>query len=77
MPKENVGKVIQIIGPVLDIKFDCSSLPNLLNAIEIKNNNDIIIVEVAHRRRYSPMYSDEFYRRIEKGNRCIRYRKSN
>ncbi|MDK2802435.1 MAG: F0F1 ATP synthase subunit beta [Oscillospiraceae bacterium] len=47
MPNDNIGKVVQIIGPVLDIKFDCSSLPNLLNAIEIKNNNDMIILEVA------------------------------
>ncbi|MFQ9978779.1 F0F1 ATP synthase subunit beta [Clostridium cadaveris] len=31
----NVGKVIQIIGPVIDIKFQSECLPNILNAIEI------------------------------------------
>ena len=43
----NVGKVVQIIGPVVDIKFNESELPNLLNAIEINFNNQTLIVEVA------------------------------
>lgn len=43
----NVGKVVQIIGPVVDIKFNASELPNLLNAIEIELNNQTLTVEVA------------------------------
>lgn len=43
----NVGKVVQIIGPVVDIKFNSSELPNLLNAIEIDYNNEKLTVEVA------------------------------
>ncbi|MDP4088325.1 MAG: hypothetical protein Q8930_03500, partial [Bacillota bacterium] len=31
-----VGKVVQVIGPVIDIKFDSDSLPNILNCLEIK-----------------------------------------
>ena len=31
----NVGKIVQIIGPVLDIRFEDGELPNILNAIEI------------------------------------------
>ncbi len=31
----NLGKVIQIIGPIIDIKFDSENLPDLFNALEI------------------------------------------
>ena len=41
------GTVIQVMGPVLDIRFSDTSLPQLLNAIEIPNGNDTIIAEVA------------------------------
>lgn len=44
---ENKGKIVQIIGPVIDIRFDADSLPELLNAIEIKNEDESLIVEVA------------------------------
>lgn len=47
MENRNVGKVVQIIGPVLDIKFGKDSLPNLLNAIEIESDGRTIIAEVA------------------------------
>lgn len=45
--KKNIGKIIQIVGPVVDIKFSKDSLPQLLNAIEITNNEKKIVVEVA------------------------------
>jgi len=47
---ENVksGKITQIIGTVLDIKFDNESLPALYNAVTItRQNGDELIVEVA------------------------------
>ena len=44
---ENVGKVIQIIGPVLDIRFGEKHLPNLLNAIHIEKDGKIVVAEVA------------------------------
>ncbi|WP_099190035.1 F0F1 ATP synthase subunit beta [Tepidibacter mesophilus] len=47
MPEKNIGKVVQIIGPVLDIKFSSENLPNLLNAIEVEYNGKKIVVEVA------------------------------
>ena len=31
-----IGKVIQIIGPVIDIKFKQGELPNIYNAVEIE-----------------------------------------
>ncbi len=45
--KENIGRVIQIIGPVLDIKFDEGHLPDLLNAIEVENGDSKLVCEVA------------------------------
>ncbi|HGL3544381.1 TPA: F0F1 ATP synthase subunit beta [Clostridioides difficile] len=44
----NVGKVVQIVGAVLDVKFDSEqSLPNLLNALAIKLGDKEIVAEVA------------------------------
>ena len=45
--ERNVGKVVQIIGPVLDIKFDSGKLPDLLNAIEIEYEGRKVVCEVA------------------------------
>ncbi|MBP3918806.1 MAG: F0F1 ATP synthase subunit beta [Clostridia bacterium] len=47
MQKHSIGKLIQIIGPVLDIRFPIGHLPDLLNAIEIKDGDRTIVCEVA------------------------------
>ena len=47
MSEMNVGKVVQIVGAVVDIRFDKERLPDLLNAIEIDNNGTKIVAEVA------------------------------
>ncbi len=47
MAKQNTGTVVQIIGPVLDIRFEAGSLPRLLDAVEIVNNGERLIAEVA------------------------------
>ncbi|MTI66852.1 MAG: F0F1 ATP synthase subunit beta [Firmicutes bacterium] len=47
MAEKNIGKVVQIIGPVLDIKFDGDKLPNLLNAIEIEGKDGKVVAEVS------------------------------
>ena len=44
---QNIGKIVQIIGAVVDIRFPKDNLPKLLNAIEINNNEKKLIVEVA------------------------------
>ena len=43
----HVGTVIQIMGPVLDIRFAEDSLPDLTNAIEIRAEGRKIVAEVA------------------------------
>ena len=47
MSDKNMGKVVQVIGPVLDIRFEDGHLPELLNAIEIMNGDKKITAEVA------------------------------
>jgi len=44
---KNIGKVVQVIGPVLDIRFEDGQLPELLSAIEIQNGDKKIVAEVA------------------------------
>ena len=44
---KNIGTVVQIVGPVLDIRFADGQLPQLLNAIEVKNGENTIVAEVA------------------------------
>ena len=47
MNERNVGTVIQVVGPVLDIKFADGHLPNLNNAIHIEHNGKTMTAEVA------------------------------
>lgn len=42
---ENIGKVIRVEGPVTDIRFRSGELPNLLNAIIVKNGDKNITME--------------------------------
>jgi len=48
----NIGKIVQVIGPVVDVAFEEGNLPAILNAITISNpaindQKDNLIVEVA------------------------------
>jgi F-type H+-transporting ATPase subunit beta len=43
----NTGTIAQIIGAVIDVRFEPDKLPALLNAIEIDNNGTKLVVEVA------------------------------
>ena len=47
MSEKHTGKVIQVTGPVLDIRFGEGELPELLNAIEITVGDRKLIAEVA------------------------------
>jgi len=47
----NIGKVVQVIGPVLDVEFESEHLPELYNALRIRGKSDAgvdidVIVEV-------------------------------
>ena len=58
MQEKNTGVVVQVIGPVLDIRFENGRLPNLLNAIEIPREDGKLICEVAQQ------LGDDVVRRI-------------
>ena len=38
--KHNIGKVVQVIGPVLDVEFESEHLPELYNALRIREKSD-------------------------------------
>jgi F-type H+-transporting ATPase subunit beta len=44
---QNIGKVVQVIGPVVDVKFQKDQLPKLNNAINIELGGHNLVVEVA------------------------------
>src|SRR5262245_54120381 len=37
MTQQQVGKIVQIIGPVVDVEFEAGHLPEIYNALEIKS----------------------------------------
>ena len=47
MSEKHIGEVVQVIGPVLDIRFGHDELPALLNAIEIDHEGTKLTAEVA------------------------------
>src|SRR5438445_5137632 len=46
----NVGEVVSVIGPVVDIRFPPDRLPEILNAVKIEGENINLITEVAQMR---------------------------
>ena len=49
---ENIGRITQVIGPVLDVEFETGTLPPIFNALRITNpaiddKTDNLVVEVA------------------------------
>ena len=44
---QHIGTVVQVIGPVLDIRFPDGQLPALLSAIELELNGKKLVAEVA------------------------------
>jgi len=48
----NAGKIVQVIGPVIDVMFEDGNLPHILDALTISNptindEEDNLIIEVA------------------------------
>ena len=43
----NTGKIVQVIGPVVDIRFHQNALPSIRNAIRIEKEDGHVICEVA------------------------------
>ena len=48
----NIGKIVQVIGPVVDVAFEEGQLPSILNAVLVTNpaindQEDNLVIEVA------------------------------
>ena len=43
----NIGYVSQVMGPVVDVKFENGSLPDIYNALTVENGNKTLTIEVA------------------------------
>src|SRR5437899_13067375 len=54
MAEQRIGKVIQIIGPAVDVEFEEGNLPSIYNAVRIVDNGELgkipidVVVEVAN-----------------------------
>ena len=46
MAKNNIGTISQVMGAVVDVKFE-GELPEILNALEVKNQGNRLVLEVA------------------------------
>lgn len=44
---KNKGKIVQILGPVVDVRFDKTKIPAILNALELEYENNKYVFEVA------------------------------
>ncbi|MEE4134938.1 MAG: F0F1 ATP synthase subunit beta [Desulforhopalus sp.] len=52
MSTQKIGKITQVIGPVVDVEFEPGNLPNILNALMVTNpgindQEDNLVIEVA------------------------------
>jgi len=52
MSEQRKGKVMQVIGPVVDVEFEAGDLPNIMNALYVSNPGisdepDNLVIEVA------------------------------
>ena len=62
---ENKGKITQVIGAVLDIKYEEGNLPEINEAIRIKNGDKVLTVEVSPlRHRQSEWWESDHRKEI-------------
>ncbi len=52
MSEQNIGKIAQVVGPVVDVEFEPGKLPNILNGLLVTNpaiddTEDNLVIEVA------------------------------
>ncbi|OPL09117.1 MAG: ATP synthase subunit beta [delta proteobacterium ML8_F1] len=42
-----IGNVVQVIGPVVDVRFEVENLPNIYDAVHIEHQGQTLVLEVA------------------------------
>ena len=45
--EKNHGKIVQVMGPVVDVEFPDNDLPNIKDALEVDNHGKKCIMEAA------------------------------
>ena len=43
----HIGKIVQVMGPVVDVLFENQELPAIEDALEVENNGRVCVMEVA------------------------------
>ena len=43
----NKGKIVQVMGPVVDVVFEDGQLPDIKDALEVENNGKRCVMEVS------------------------------
>ena len=43
----NKGKIVQVLGPVIDVEFESGELPYIKDALEVMNGDKRCVMEVA------------------------------
>lgn len=43
---QSIGKVIQVLGPVVDVKFSENNIPKIYDALIVDNNGKKLVLEV-------------------------------
>src|SRR5512136_688473 len=46
MTKGSKGRIVQIMGPVVDVEFPAGELPEIYDAVEVPRNGDLLVLEV-------------------------------
>ena len=73
----NKGKIVQVMGPVVDVIFEQGELPDIKDALEVTNNGTRCVMEVAQHmgKPYGALHHAGRQRRPSKGPGGDRYRK--
>ena len=45
------GKIVQVMGPVVDVVFEDGDLPDIKDALEVENNGKKCVMEVSQDRK--------------------------
>ena len=47
MSKETTGKIVQVVGVVVDVEFEGSSIPSIYDALHVQRKDSVLTLEVA------------------------------
>ena len=60
---EAKGKILQVLGAVIDVQFEEGAVPAILNALTTENNGQTLVLEVAQQGAGRQHAVDAFFQR--------------